>query len=27
MRQHDVEDFAVLLEKYGLHWLREVKLV
>ncbi len=26
-KPHDVEDFAILLEKYGLHWLREVKLI
>ena len=26
-KPHDVEDFAILLQKYGLHWLREVKLI
>ncbi len=27
IKSHDVEDFAVLLEKYGLNWLKEIKLV
>lgn len=27
LNQHDVEDFAQLLDKYGVHWLRQVNLV